>query len=273
MRIVTLLAFVLLALAAASFSQAPENPCGEDHGAFSCQARDIMGHVRAPLILPSPDGKKRIVAKQETKKWWTSKVSVVVGGKHFSTGIGDDLNAEVLWAPDSAAFAETYSQGGAVGHYVVFVHYVTENGFRVLGPGAEADPTKQVVKDFMSYPISCGGPREEPNLGAVGWGKDSKTLYIAAEILPHSYCDCMGTFRLYKVSLPDGSILGSWSQLQAKRYFWSSLGIELRNADDDCIRDPASCYVPYNHPECFPADERARAKMPFYCSKVLKTAN
>ncbi len=260
---------VLLLLAGLVRADDLDNPC-PGHGYFSCEAVEISElaavHNSGRGAILAPDRSRKLVVRHPKKPEYPyeTRVSVVVGSKAFATDIGYLLNAEVLWAPDSSAFTVTYSDGGAVGDYLVELHYVDQSGLR------KVDPTKMVKRDFMARPLACGGPREEPNLAVVRWGDDSKSLYIAAEVQPHSVCDSMGTFRLYKVSLSRGRILASWGQLEAKREFWKSLGVELRNAEDDCIRDPVSCYVPYNHPECFPADEKARAKMPSYCSKVLE---
>lgn len=217
------------------------------------------------FALTSPDGKKRIEICCNYDKDKVPEVSVVVGEKSFPTVIGYLTDPEIAWAPDSLAFVETHTQGGAVGDFVVVVYNVSSSGL------CYTVPTKYVWKDFMSWPLRCGGPREGPNLAFVKWGEDSKTIYLAAEILPHSYCDEMGTFKLYRVTLPSGRILRIWDQLSAKKEFWNSLGQELRNAEDDCVRDPFSCYVPYNHPECFPKNQRA--KTPAYCKEVIETAN
>ena len=246
----------------------PKNPC-PGHGYFSCEAVElydvtVLATDKHPAIIFAPDHTRRMVIRRPRQLEGIGRVSVVVGNKSFPTTIGYHLNAEIMWAPDSSAFAETYSQGGAVGDYVLVVYRVSETGLHMI------IPTRYMWKDFLSRPINCGGYREDPNVAAVRWGEDSKSLYVAAEILPHSVCDSMGTFRLYRIALPDGHILATWNQLQAKRQFWSSLGLELRDAEDDCIRDPAVCYVPYNHPECFPKDENK--KVPQYCAKVLRTA-
>src|SRR5262249_37204150 len=153
--------------------------------------------------IPAPDFRRRIVIRRPVNVESVGRVSVMVGKKSFRTLIGYHLNAEIMWAPDSSAFAETYTQGGAVGDYVLVVYRVSEAGL------TQIVPTQKLVEDFVSRPVNCGVPREEPNVVAVRWGQDSKSLYVAAEILPHSRCDSMGTFRLYKIALPDGRILGT----------------------------------------------------------------
>lgn len=57
----------------------------------------------------------------------------------------------------------------------------------------------------------------------------------------------MGIFWAYEINLPDGEIAKKYSQLEAKKTFWESLGEEHRNAEDECIRDPKSCWVPQLH--------------------------
>jgi hypothetical protein len=57
----------------------------------------------------------------------------------------------------------------------------------------------------------------------------------------------MGTFALYDVLVPSGRILKKYPQLEAKKRFWNLLGSELKNADDDCIRKPSSCFIPALH--------------------------
>jgi len=225
---------------------------------------DVWSRSTIPVSVPSADGMKRITMRPGSRS--DRKVVVEVGRKRFATLIGY-ATSEVLWAPDSNAFVETHSEGGAVGDFVVALYYVSSSGIRTV------DPTRQVKKDFMHRPVACGGPREEPNLAAVRWGEDSGTLFVAAEIQPHSVCDSMGTFRLYEISLPSGRVLATWDQLRAKREFWNSLGMELRNSDDDCIRDPVSCYVPQNHLECFPKEEKDLSTMPAYCPRVREALN
>ncbi|MHB8412372.1 MAG: hypothetical protein ACYDDI_10570 [Candidatus Acidiferrales bacterium] len=151
------------------------------------------------------------------------------------------MDPEVMWSPDSKAFAETYSDSGAVGGFHVLVYYVGQNGLRII------EPTARVIREFLSHPRTCFVP-EDPNIGAIEWIRGSSELLVAAETLPHSNCDNMGTFRAYIIHLPDGDIVKSYGQIEAKKLFWKHLGDELRSADDDCIRKPGSCDIPQLHP-------------------------
>ncbi|MHB8526026.1 MAG: hypothetical protein ACYDD2_07715 [Candidatus Acidiferrales bacterium] len=163
-----------------------------------------------------------------------------VGGKRFQL-FGGHVDPEVMWSPDSKAFAETYSDAGAVGGFHVLIYYVEQNGLRII------EPTAFVIREFLSHPRACFEP-EDPNVGAIEWISGSSEILVAAETLPHSNCDGMGTFRAYVIRLPDGTIVRTYGQIEAKKRFWRHLGEELRGADDDCIRKPGSCDIPQLHP-------------------------
>jgi hypothetical protein len=54
----------------------------------------------------------------------------------------------------------------------------------------------------------------------------------------------MGTFRAFKITVPDGKVLSRYDQIQAKKLFGNDMGEELVNSDDDCIRRPEKCVPP-----------------------------
>jgi hypothetical protein len=162
-------------------------------------------------------------------------VFVEAFGHEFSTTIGDYVNAEVGWSPDSAAFFLTYSDGGNIGTYHIQIFYVTVSGLRMIEP----------MKDRRRLLTpNCFEP-EWANVAAIKWtGSDSSSLLIAAEVPPHSSCASMGTFRAFEIGLPGGNVLAEYDQIAAKKSFWRDLGVELRNADDTCIRNPERCVPP-----------------------------
>jgi hypothetical protein len=188
----------------------------------------------------SPDHLKRIVVYEQVKDDVTSDdFFITLRSKRIPLFAGH-VEPEVLWSPDSKAFAETYSDGGAVGTFHVLIYYVEKDQLR------EIEPTAAVTKEFLSRPRICFAP-EDPNIGAIKWLKDSSERLVAAEILPHSNCDDMGTFRAYRIRLPGGDIVKSYGQIEAKKLFGKHLGVELRAADDDCILKPGSCDIPQLH--------------------------
>jgi len=213
----------------------------DSRGAFSANAVSLWDlNVPQRRTLISPDHLKRIVVYERAKGNPTSEeVFITVGGKRIQLFAGQ-VDPEVLWSPDSKAFADTYSDAGAVGTFHVVIYYVEKDRLRAI------EPTAKVSKEFLSHPRACFEP-EDPNIGAIKWIKNSSEILVAAETLPHSNCDNMGTFRAYAIRLPTGDIVKSYGQIEAKKLFWKYLGVELRGADDDCILKPGSCYVPQLH--------------------------
>ena len=208
--------------------------------AYSKQASTPRAGGEAAITteFPSPDGLKTIVMKDRPKA--QPEISVRIGQKEFPVKFSPWPCPEFQWAPDSKAFFLTYSDGGAVGNYEVMVYYPSDEGVETI------EPTSAVEKDFLAYYPKCAEP-ETPNLGGVAWVKDSRRLLVAAQVLPHSNCDMMGTFSLYEIEVPSGKIIKKYDQLRAKSLFGELLGTELRNADDDCFIKPGSCEIPMLH--------------------------
>jgi hypothetical protein len=107
------------------------------------------------------------------------------------------------------------------------------------------DLTPLIYRSF-GQPVTCGSP-EEPNVGGITWLGNSGHILVAAEIIDHSNCDSFGTFKAYEVNPKAMKVVHVYSQLETKRLFERFLGEELRNAPDQCIRSPKSCYVSTNH--------------------------
>jgi hypothetical protein len=213
----------------------------DSRGEFSADAISLWElSAPQPRTVLSPDHLKRIVVYEPVKSDVTSdEFFMTLGGRRIDLFAGQ-VEPEVLWSPDSKAFAETYSDGGAVGTFHVVIYYVEKDQLRAI------EPTAAVTKEFLSHPRVCFEP-EDPNIGAIEWIKDSTEILVAAETLPHTNCDNMGTFRAYIIRLPSGDIVHSYGQIQAKKLFGKHLGVELRAADDDCILKPGSCDIPQLH--------------------------
>jgi hypothetical protein len=211
-----------------------------EEGVYSKVASRPPGDGRTAMVteFPSPDGLMKIIVKEKPRS--QPEVFVSVAGKEYEILFSPWPCPEFQWAPDSKAFFLTYSEGGAVGNYEVRVYYPSEREVRQL------DPTPIVAKDFLAHYPKCFYP-ETPNFGAITWLKDSSRLLVAAEVLPHSNCDMMGTFAAYEIEIPSGQIIKKYGQLEAKKLFGSLLGTELRNADDDCFTKPGSCDIPMLH--------------------------
>ena len=149
---------------------------------------------------------------------------MIVGGKLFHAQL-PGFDAEVSWSPDSSAFAVTETEGsGGIG-YGAYVLRIGESGLK------EISLSPVVAKAFGS-PVRCE-ISVPPNVGFISW-LDSHRVLVAAEVVPVSICKCMGMFAAYEISLPEATITHTYSQIEAKKKFWSLLGCELRDADDGC---------------------------------------
>lgn len=204
---------------------------------YSAQAVNT-GSGRAAI---SPDGRAKVRIKRDADDVYAAEV-VAEGQQGTSiVKIGFGLDTEVLWSPDSRAFTVTGSEEGANGLYVTSVFYLLHGRLKQV----ELTP---LITQAFGHPVKCGW-LEPPNVAAVRWIVPSKKLLVAAEIIHHSNCDSFGTFMAYAIDLSGPRIVKAYGQLEAKRLFGSDLGPELLQADDNCIRNPPACFVPFNHPE------------------------
>jgi hypothetical protein len=149
------------------------------------------------------------------------------------------LNSEIIWSPDSKAFAVTGSEGGANGQYQTAVFYASEAGIQKVS-------LTLLIERAFGHPVKCGWS-ESPNVAAIKWANGSSQLIVAAEIISHSNCDSFGTFKAYQIDVPAMRVVRIYNQIQAKELFGADLGVELAQSEDNCIRKPSSCYVSTNH--------------------------
>jgi hypothetical protein len=143
--------------------------------------------------------------------------------------IGDTIPvgslAEVLWAPDSRAFAVTQSDGGSVGSWSVKVYHVTDAGLRSVKVAEAA------LVDFNRRKVSQRAPGcevEGGNVGAVAWRDGSKSLMILAEAPNHSSCCDMGRIQGYLVEAQSGVIRARYSRADVQKLFQGDLGARFR---------------------------------------------
>jgi hypothetical protein len=208
----------------------PALAAGGMYSSVATPAPKVAGMVDG---LPSPDGHNRLHLRENesTGSSWSFKAWVTRDGKRYSLPYGTYVNAEVAWSPDSRAFFLTYSDGGNVGTYHVLIYRLDGGGIR---------RTEPIPNGRSLFKPICFDA-ENPNVGAIRWGNDSRTLVIAVEVPPHSSCASMGTFRAFEITLPDAKVLKTYNQLEAKELFRESLGLELAASDDDCVKRPETC--------------------------------
>jgi hypothetical protein len=224
-----------LALAVSGLAALPPS-----RGDYSQEAVAIWDSLPSSVShIGLTDGQSTVEATRSFEAGVRLRVSGRIG--KGAIAIGPGVGSELLWSPDSKAFAITTSDVGRNGPFRVLVVSNEARGLTVT------DISPLIVRTF-GQPTRCVWP-ERPNVSAITWTKDSERLVVAAEIVRHSNCDSYGTFRAYEVDWRKKQILRSFGQIEAKRVFARSIGSELKAANDECIRRPRRCWVRSNHPE------------------------
>jgi len=211
------------------------------NGTFSRAAQNMCETVaRTPpdLFIRSPNGKITVVTRATAEDAKTFAVDAA--GRTFPITSEGWPCPEIGWSASSDRFFVTYSDGGAIGSYHVAAYALANGKLTELPVAAD------VSRDFLTRYPKCFRP-ETPNVAGIAWSRDASRLLVAAEVLPHSNCDEMGTFRVYEVAVPGGKIVRRYSQIEAKKLFRRLLGPELRNADDSCFSHPGACAIPMLH--------------------------
>jgi hypothetical protein len=230
--------FLLLAcLCAAAQSEPKQKPLFARHAA-------VAEVFTTPAAIRSPDGLKTVALRllDDDADDFPTEVKVSTAKKILVSTIAFGLNAEIVWSDDSRAFSISGSSEGANGRYHTDVFVLRGNRLdhvRLTG----------LIENAFGHPVRCGWP-ESPNVAAIKWlDRGSSQILVAAEIINHSNCDSMGTFKAYTVDVEKRQITRIYDQLKAKNLFGGELGPELKDANDACISKPSSCYVSANHPE------------------------
>lgn len=205
----------------------------------------IAGSPR-PIVISSPDHLSRVTASYIEDSQGNEHVDLEVTGKvgALSANIGPGVGSELLWAADSKAFFVTTSDEGANGAYRLIVVDIFD------GKLQSRELTELIHRDF-GHPFRCGWP-EPPNVAGISWVGLNHHVWAVAEVINHSNCDSFGTFKAYEVDPAAMKIERSLNQLEAKQQLAALLGNELQGSPDECIRNPASCFVSTNHPELAP---------------------
>ncbi|MDP1632073.1 MAG: hypothetical protein Q8L66_11710 [Caulobacter sp.] len=208
---------------------------------YSARAADLTSVFvgDGPLVVRSPDGRSQVRVELVEPDAVVNLIKVTGALGDFTFEIVNGPNAELLWAPDSQAFFVTENDGGIVGSYLVYVVA------RFDGRPQARNLTK-LVSDAYGQPGRCFDP-EGPNVAGISWLGSSHRLLIAAQTLSHSNCDGMGTFVAFVIDPWAMSVGQRYNQLQAKARFGRDLGLALKASDDDCIRQPAACFIPQLH--------------------------
>jgi hypothetical protein len=145
-------------------------------------------------------------------------------GEHIGRDIPIENLAEVLWAPNSKAFALTQSTGGWVGSWNVSVFLVSRNEIKKVSIADRAFSEFKERKVVRKKNCDI----EEPNIGAVAWIEGSSRLVVLAEAPPHSSCCDMGYIRGYTLEVQSGNILARYGRAELDRTFNNRLGARFK---------------------------------------------
>lgn len=176
--------------------------------------------------IHSPDGKYILIVElKHDRNDPNGYMSYRIKDKYEMSARLSGWRTEVLWSPDSRAFAVNQTEGGGGIGQRAYIFYIENRGLR------RVDVSPPIEKRFGN-PVKCEVP-VRPNTAILHWIGSDRIL-VVAEIVPVSICHCMGTFASYELSLPDLRVLSAYTQIETKRKFGESLGCELRAGDDKC---------------------------------------
>lgn len=223
-KAIQILAFVFASGLTISSSLGPQQEAGcSGEPRYSSAAQDTQGGAS----VWAPDHTKRLSIEWiESSNGTMVGVYTVTAGRNVLTVQLNGFDSEVLWSPDSSAFAVNQTEGGGGIGQRSYLFYLTENGLRKL------DISVPVEKVFGS-PVKCDVP-VPPNIAVLKWLSPDRVL-VVAEVVPVSICECSGTFMTYEVLVPAGRILRSYTQTETKKLFGDSLGCELRG-ENNCAK-------------------------------------
>jgi hypothetical protein len=227
-------AVVTAVLVLGSLSVHARNSCptDRDHAIYSSVVVNVGGVGK--WVIVSPDKQKqlhvRIRVDEKAPDGWDTQLLLKAGKRQFEEHL-PGWGAEIAWASDSNAFFVTDTEGGGGIGIVAYVFYLDSNRLRKI------QVSRSVFKQH-GFSKNCGG-EFAPNVAAVGWLQESRTLLLVAEDVPvGGLCRCPGAFNGYEVKLPENVVTAVFSQAEMKHRFWGLLGCGLRDADDKCSPIP-----------------------------------
>jgi len=128
---------------------------------------------------------------------------------------------EILWAPDSTAFALTQSDGGWVGTWSVKIYRLKSGGVSASDPGGLP------LADFKRLFPRCSD--EYANVAAVGWLDGSRRLRLVVEMPCHSSCSDMCKVVGYVVDPTHGGVIERVPAPAIRGRWKTALGLRLRS--------------------------------------------
>lgn len=184
---------------------------------FPLRCFDDFREQCKPLRVPSPDGKSFLDVKYETDPAYPDIDFVSL---HVSTPDGNvrkvgqvgEVEGEVVWSPDSAAFFLNGNTGG-VGEYLFGVYRLQEKdlGLEYMSKEVQRDMVRTFlcrVKGVANCDKLLADPEGFANVVALDWIGGSSRIVVMAEVPCSSsqggiMCQILG----YELEVPSGKIL------------------------------------------------------------------
>jgi len=218
-----LLAWLLVALKAFSWSVLPEQPAcaqsGQTPGNYSQLSIALcfqdVDNGRRHLEIPSPDRSVLLMVEGD-------RASFQSNGRQVGPAFSMWRDVEIIWSPDSRMLIETMSFGAAG---------PVRAGFGFVDPNISPevpDVVKRIQKNFASrHPgRKC---HDTANVAGLAWLEGSKRAVLVAEIPPSPGCrPDGGYFEAYVVSLPQEAILERYDMGEVAEKWGKVLGPSLK---------------------------------------------
>ena len=237
-----ILALLLLPLIA-TLAQAQKTPAANDPLYSSVHSVVIPEHEPFKRRIVAPDGMRFVTAEllDDAEEGEIQRILVTVGNRSFTLN-PKGRGAEILWSPDSRYVAVTYTY--CCSGFSPYLHL-----YEVSDSGVQDLQVERPLKQGFGSTIRCDGgtsPQQWALTAAVKW-LDPSHLLAAVQVPNVSVCDSMGVFELRELYVPNLSITKTYGQLEAKRLFGNDIGGNLRNAKDECVHNPKSCWIAAQH--------------------------
>ena len=182
--------------------------------------------VCKPFKIVSPDGNSYVqVEYKRNPKNEDSLValSVVSGGKVLgAAGTPGIIEDEVLWSPDSKAFAIS-GNSNANTDYHLFVYLLNSSGLTRINPARPA--LRDMVRSFppcraLNATDEChdivSHPSDWIGIAGIAWVKDSSAIVVMAEMNESSRVGgILGQVLGYEIEIPTSKIL---RRMEAKEF-------------------------------------------------------
>ncbi|MGH8674970.1 MAG: hypothetical protein ACREVG_11735 [Burkholderiales bacterium] len=242
---IVLMALVALLLLPCAAQQSEECPPGPEYSLLATEVPTSNSDDPkefGPVV--SPDGRKSLTVKHILYKDDDGLLlKFLVDGREVARKEDSANGAEILWSPDSnyVAVTTTWCCSGFGGGYLLL--------YRVDGRRLRRYEVSGTIIDAFQTVVKCELKTDSLlRTAAVVWLAPDRLLVIA-HVVRVSVCDSTGLFEAYEVTVPDFRIVTRYNQVEAKEKFWTSMGCGLRIANDECVRNPKSCWQTDLHPE------------------------